>query len=141
MAEASLGTSTTSVCTGVPQNGLGGLATAVSLGQVSGDGSMGGISDLIGYVAPSVGTASVSARNLSDFAATGGRLAVIGVGDFCSVGGASVVSNVDVTGVLGEARRHSTSSHQPLQLMPSTGSAITNKAGPHLPPGTWNTRL
>lgn len=137
---ASLGTSTTSVYTGASQSGLGGLTSAVSLGQVSGDG----ITDLVGRMAPNVAATATSVTNLGDFVAAsgsvGGCVSIIGVGDFSNVGGVSAVSTMGVTGVPGGARRHSTTTHQPLQVMPSTGVAA-RPAGPQLPPGTWNTRL
>lgn len=141
--DASLGTSTTSVYTGASQSGLGGLTSAVSLGQVSGDG-VGGISNLVSRMGPGVATSAASVTNLGDFTAAsggvGGCVAVIGVGDFSNMGSVSAAS-VGVAGLPAGARRHSTSIHQPLQVMPGTTGAAVRPAGPQLPPGTWNTRL
>lgn len=142
--DASLGTSTTSVYTGASQGGLGALAGTTSLGQVSGVGSLCNINDLVGCVAPSVGAAATSITNLSDFAAAAGGVsggvAVIGMGDLPSAGGVNAMSSVGVTGVTGGLRRHSTSTHQTLHVMPGPEGAV-RPAGPQLSPVTWNTRL
>lgn len=142
--DASLGTSTTSVYTGASQSGLGTLAGATSLGQMSGVGSMSGISDLVGHVTPNIGAAASSVTNLNDFAAAatgvGGGVSVIGVGDFTKVSGVSAISSVGVTRVPAAVRRHSTSTHQPLQVMPASECGA-RPTGQQIPSDTWNTRL
>lgn len=142
--DASLGTSTTSVYTGASQSALGAPAGAASLGQMSGIGSLSGIHDFVGRGNPGVGGTAASATNLSDFAASvggvGGGVSVIGVGDFSKVGGVNAIGSGNVIGMARGARRHSTSTQQLVQVMPSTEGAARPACQP-VPPGTWNTRL
>ncbi|XP_063872966.1 uncharacterized protein LOC135107236 [Scylla paramamosain] len=151
--DTSLGTSTSSICTGVSQCGVGSVADMGILRHASRTGSLSGISDL-----DRGGTAMLSSAHLSDITAAGqlglaaagvgGCVSVIGIGDFPNVGGMSAISSVGSMGVIGVPGRtltdtsglHSATTHQPLQVMPGAGVA----ARPHTPqltPGTWNTRL
>ena len=153
--DTSLGTSTSSICTGISQCGVGSVADMGKLRHGSRTGSLSGISDL-----DRGGTTMLSSAHLSDITAAGqlglaaaaagvgGCVSVIGIGDFTNVGGMSAIGSVGSMGVIGVPGRtltdtsglHSVSTHQPLQVMPGAGVA----ARPHTPqltPGTWNTRL
>ncbi|XP_045111203.1 uncharacterized protein LOC123504606 isoform X2 [Portunus trituberculatus] len=140
--DTSVGTSTSSICTGVSQCGVGSVADMGTLRHASRTGSLSGISDLdLG------GTAMLSSAHLSDITAAGqlglaaagvgGCVSVIGIGDFPNVGGMGAISSVGSMGVIGVPARtlmdksglHSVSTHQPLQVMPGAGVA----ARPTLP--------
>lgn len=151
--DTSLGTSTSSICTGVSQCGVGSVSDMGTLRHTSRTGSLSGISDL-----DRGGTAMLSSAHLSDITAAGqlslaaagigGCVSVIGIGDFPNVGGMSAISNVGSMGMIGVPARtltdtsgfHSASTHQPLQVMSGAGVPARSHA-PQLTPGTWNTRL
>ncbi|KAK8400313.1 hypothetical protein O3P69_003185 [Scylla paramamosain] len=143
--DTSLG-STSSICMGASQCGMGGLSGMGTLRYESRTGSFSGACDL-SRVATSVGTAMLSSAHLGDITAIGqhsmtvagvGRgVSVIGIGDFRNMG------NLDMTGGVGQTLTSmlpSASTRQPLQTM--TGAGDPSRAhSPQPPSGTWDTRL